>query len=221
MRAVANRDWLIIGSGGHARSAQSVIEYLGDRVAAVTTVDERSPDSVASSVTYFLDDSDALTYAADAGLSVCIGIGSSAVRKRLVLKILSDVTPGLDLRPLVAASATVDQSAELGPLVQVFEHSHVGPRAKVGAGTIVNTSAIVEHDAVIGRTAHLAPGAVLLGGAKLGNDVLLGSGSRVLPGVSVTAGTIVGAGGVVVQDLVRTGTYVGMPATAVPDERCK
>jgi sugar O-acyltransferase (sialic acid O-acetyltransferase NeuD family) len=207
--------WLILGSGGHARSLASVIRGRGEAVAALSTRAE-TPDPFLSggqpAPRLFATDAEALDHAAAEGLMVCVGVGGLELRARICAGLVGrEDLLGL-MRPLVAPTATVDPSAALGPLSQVLEHAHVGPLAQVGQGSIVNTGAIVEHDAVLGEISHAAPGAVLLGGAQVGNRVLIGSGARVLPLVSVADGTVVGAGAVVTADLLEASTVGGVPA---------
>ncbi|GGC87292.1 hexapeptide transferase [Tersicoccus solisilvae] len=206
-------DWLIIGASGHARSVAAVIRGTGGTVAAVSDRDPGDPAVLgAPDARVFTDDAPALDHAREHGLAITVAIGENAVRERVAQVILATEPLRALAHPLVAATATVDALADLGPLVQVLEHAHVGPGAVVGAGTIVNTAAVIEHDARVGDWSHVAPGAVLLGAAAIGEKVFLGSGARVLPGRMIGPGAVLGAGTVAVADLEGMATYGGVPA---------
>jgi sugar O-acyltransferase (sialic acid O-acetyltransferase NeuD family) len=217
------RSWLILGAAGHARSLASIIRGRGDRIAVVA--DRALPDEVArtaaatafrnadGSVPAMLDDdAHALDLALAGALSVTIAVGANGVRSRIAAELLADGRFNGLTAPLLAASATVDATAVVGPLSQVCEHAHVGPLAQLGEAVIVNTGAIVEHDCRVGPGAHLAPGTVLLGAATVGREVFLGSGARVLPGVGVGDHAVLGAGAVATRQLDGMATYVGVPA---------
>jgi UDP-3-O-[3-hydroxymyristoyl] glucosamine N-acyltransferase len=219
--------WLIIGASGHGRSLASVIRGRGDIVAAVSDGSFRyaSQQELAgrrelapfrshtgSAPQFFSDDDSALAFARENALSITVGIGENAVRTRVAAAILKDPRHQSLARPLVAASATVDSTAELGRLSQICEQVHVGPLAKIGDAALINTAAVVEHEAAAGAGSHVAPGAVLLGAAAIGEQVFLGSGARVLPGVVVGDFAILGAGAVATRPLSGMATYVGVPA---------
>ncbi|MET1152786.1 transferase [Arthrobacter sp.] len=221
------RGWLLIGASGHARSLASIVHGRGDFVGALSDASLAGVSQVGAATNsglapftrgatgvprIFADDDDALSYALENSLFIAVAVGHNSARQRVAESILARPELSRLTGALVAASATVDPTARLGPLVQVGEHAHVGPMADVGMGTIVNTSAIVEHEARVGAVTHLAPGSVLLGAAAIGHMVFVGSGARVLPGVTVGDMTVLGAGAVVTRDLAGGATYVGVPA---------
>lgn len=219
--------WLIIGASGHARSLASVIRGRGDTIAAVSdgTFRRASHQELAGRrelepflsdgvprPQFFSDDESALAFARDCALFITVGIGENAVRARIASSVLKDPRHLPLVPPLVAASATIDATAEIGLLSQICEQAHVGPLAVIGCASLINTGAVVEHEAEVGAGSHVAPGAVLLGAAAIGEQVFLGSGARVLPGVSVGDFAILGAGGVATRPLAGMTTYVGVPA---------
>lgn len=70
----------------------------------------------------------------------------------------------------------------------VYHHKvHVGDRAKIGKGCILNTGAIIEHDAVVEDGAFIGPGAIILGHAKVEAYSFIGAGCIVAPGATVPA----------------------------------
>jgi acetyltransferase-like isoleucine patch superfamily enzyme len=92
------------------------------------------------------------------------------------------------------------------------------PRAVVNAGAvvgdncIVNTGVVVEHDCRIADHVHLSPGVVLGGAVTVESLVHMGLGSIALPGSLIQTGAVVGAGAVVLREVSRGETVVGVPA---------
>lgn len=192
---------MLFGGGGHGRSVADVAARRGLSVIAVV-------DPVRGGID---DDEEGIAFADREGAVALLGVGANAARLALADRLLG---AGLELAPLVAATATVPPDARLGPGSVVLEHAHVGPGAVLGRACVVNTGAVVEHDCDLGPAVHAAPGAVLTGGAVCGECVLVGAGATVLPGMRVGAGATVAAGAVVTRSVKAGLTVRGVPAAA-------
>lgn len=140
-----------------------------------------------------------------------VTIGNNAIRAALQAEAQA---VGLSLSTFIAEPERYF-GASAGAGSMILAGSVVTADARIGDGVIVNSGAIVEHDAIIGDFCHLAPGSVVAGGAKLGRQIFLGANATVIQGVSVADGTTIGAGAVVHEDIVRAGTYVGVPARRI------
>lgn len=82
----------------------------------------------------------------------------------------------------------------------------------IGADCIINTGAIIDHDSVIEDYVHMSPGVHLAGTVKVGRGSWLGIGSVVSNNINICSSCKVGAGAVVLRDITKSGTYVGVPA---------
>jgi UDP-3-O-[3-hydroxymyristoyl] glucosamine N-acyltransferase len=71
---------------------------------------------------------------------------------------------------IVAASASVDESAFIGA------HVEIGERASVGTGTQVHTGVVIGDDVSIGRDCVIHPNVVLYDNVTLGDRVILHAG---------------------------------------------
>lgn len=151
-----------------------------------------------------------------ARFAAAIGVGAARdtrARRRLHEAALA---AGYALPPIVAASAVVAPSAQLGPGAQVLTRAVVHPGSEIGAGAIVNTAAVVEHDCSVGAHAFLGPAAILCGGVTVGEGAFIGAGAIVLPGLSIGAGALVAAGAVVRADVPDRGKALGRARRGSP-----
>jgi UDP-3-O-[3-hydroxymyristoyl] glucosamine N-acyltransferase len=85
------------------------------------------------------------------------------------------VSPGIHPTAVVAESAKVDPTAEIGPLSIIEDAAEIGARCRIGAGAIVGSGVLVGRDCRIG--AHVSLSYALLGervcvhpGARIGQE---------------------------------------------------
>jgi sugar O-acyltransferase (sialic acid O-acetyltransferase NeuD family) len=203
---VTDRTWVVVGSGGHARSVVDVLLRRGATTFVFVGLESAPPSwAPGGSIAFAQDD---LTPGRFDDALWVVAVGDNDLRQRL----MQVVVPMDALAPaVVARTATVAPDAVLGRGVVVLEHAHVGPGANVGLGSIINTSAVVEHDSVVGEFAHIAPRAALLGGVRVGNRVLAGAACTILPMLRVGADARLGSGAVVTTDVGPNTTVVGIP----------
>ena len=202
----ARRRVVIIGDGGHSRACVDAwdlasrwypVGVTGDNAEAPSELPHLGSDGVLPEL---------LTQGIELAF---IALGDNAVRRRVSEKVIA---LGYELAPLIAPTAQVGRTAQVGAGAAVMHGAIVGAFAAVGAGAIINTAASVDHDCVIGEFAHIGPGSHLAGGVTVGSGAFLGVGVSVLPGVSIGENAIVGAGAVVVSDVPAGAKVKGVPA---------
>ena len=88
----------------------------------------------------------------------------------------------------------------------------VGKGTVVMAGAVVNSGATVDHDCMIGDYVHISVGTHIAGTVRIGEKTWIGAGAVVSNNISICSDCMIGAGAVVVEDIERSGKYVGIPA---------
>jgi sugar O-acyltransferase (sialic acid O-acetyltransferase NeuD family) len=198
-----SRTLVIYGCGGHGRSAAALAERAG--YASIVFVDDAAAEDER------IMDFPVLMFAGEHLLEedCLVAFGDNERRLRHARELIS---AGRRLVSVTGTSAVVSRHAALEGGCFIGELSYVGPRARVGAATIVNTGALVEHDCIIGSGCHISVDVTIAGSCRLGDEVTIWSGATLRNRVSIAPGVVVGAGAVVCEDLHVPGTYVGVPA---------
>lgn len=204
-------DLILIGGGGHCRSALDVIAMEGRwRIAGILDRTERIGDEVLGH--RIIGDDDRIPSLAAEGHRFLITAGQvrdADLRMRMAGLVLA---AGGELVTVISPTARVALGATLGPGCFVGHMAVVNSGARIGSNVIINTSALVEHDAVIGSHCHVATGTLVNGDCRVGDGSLIGSGAILLQGVRVGQRCVVGAGALVLKDVPDGAIAIGQPA---------
>ena len=122
---------------------------------------------------------------------------------------------GLEPATCIHSTAWISPGAVIGRGTVVMPRVVIQTDARVGEDCIVNTGAIVEHDCIVGDHVHLSPGVTLCGNVIIGPFAHLGASVTAIPGATVGDGAVVGAGAVVLGEIPRGTTAVGVPARVI------
>lgn len=143
--------------------------------------------------------------------SVFITIGENKKRK----EVFDDLCPEYydKFINIISPKATILSNNSLqGRGIFIGSKAFVGAKAKVYDNTIINTNAVVEHHSVIKSHVNIAPSATINGICTINDGCYIGSSSTVIQLINIAQDTMIGAGAVVIRNIERKGTYVGVPA---------
>jgi len=128
------QDYIIYGSGGHARVVRDLIEFQGDRV--VAEYDTEHP-YVAELFTEAL---------------LIIAIGNNEIRARIAQEIKHKCGVLIHPRAYVAHHVDIEEGTVI--LANAVIQSH----AKIGKHVIINANVVVDHDATVADYVCTYPG---------------------------------------------------------------
>jgi UDP-3-O-[3-hydroxymyristoyl] glucosamine N-acyltransferase len=88
---------------------------------------------------------------------------------------LPPVTPGIHPSAVIAASARIDPTAEVGPLAVIGENVTIGPRGRIGAMVVIGDGVQIGREVRIGPHASLSHALIgdrvfIYPGARIGQD---------------------------------------------------
>lgn len=206
------KDLIIIGAGGHGRVIADIAQQLRVYKSIAFLDDGDAKESMGLPILGKTSDMEKYVQTAD----MFVAIGNSKLRGEFIERLLA---LGACVPTLVHPSAMIGACVDIGAGTAVMAGAVINPCAKLGRGVILNTCSSVDHDCVVEDDCHIAVGVHIAGTVHLGKRVWIGVGATIKNNVDVCADCIVGAGAVVVDDITVCGTYVGVPAKLLREER--
>lgn len=203
------REFIVLGSGGHAGVIVDLLESCKYKIAGIIVKnydhnlflgypilgDDKYLKSLASNKYYF---------------AIGVGTANNSLETRqkifLNLKRLNFLVPSI-----VHKSAIVSPRAKLFEGSQILMGAKIGANATIGENTIINTNSNIEHEVKIGGHCHIAPSSTICGKTVLGKKVFLGAGTTVLNDIKIVDNCLIGAGSLVIKNILVAGKYFGNP----------
>ncbi|EJT6142698.1 acetyltransferase [Clostridium perfringens] len=144
---------------------------------------------------------------------VC-AIGNAKVRKEIVEKNCSkyNIKPATLIHPSVIMSKKYNQ---IGEGCIICASNIITVNAKLGKHIIVNLDCTIGHDVIIDDYVTIYPSVNISGNCNIEEYVEVGTGAQIIQGKNIGEGAIIGAGAVVVKDIDKYTTNVGIPTRIV------
>jgi len=210
------KDIIILGTGGNSIDIADTIEDIND--------DKRQYNLIG-----FFDDNPELvnrevdTYPVLGSLSkesaekfksafFINGIGSpkTYVRKKEIISKLQ--VPLSRFVNIIHPSSIVSRRAQLGCGIAILQNCTVNVYAKICNHVIMLCNSAVEHHAVVGDYCCICGGVIIAGNVRIEESCYLATGVILRDGIAIGSGTLVGMGSVVVNDIDKNQTVIGVPA---------
>lgn len=199
---------VILGIGGHARSVADVALQLG--YLNIIFVDKNAKNGECyEGFEVFKRIPNSIN------LSKCVffpAAGDNSIREEQYKELKK---MGVEIVSIISNRATISRDSTIQAAVFIGHHAHVGPRTTIRDAVILNTSSIVEHDSIIGNFSHVSIGTAVAGSCTVGDRCFLGAASTIIDSIEITENVTLGAGGVVIKNIKDSGVYVGVPAKMV------
>lgn len=163
----------------------------------------------------FSDTSNIITFLRDKIVDcVFITIGDNIKRKEIFEQIAEQYYDCLI--NIISQQANIfSEDSIKGRGIFVGFSSFIGMDSEIYDNCIINTGAIVEHHSLVHPHCNITPGTTINGLCTIGEGCYIGSGSIIIQNLRIAPYTVLGAGTVVVQPILESGTYVGVPAKKI------
>ena len=196
-----NKNFIIWGSGGHAKVLADIIGLSGDHILAL--FDNRDVQSAVAGVPIYIGESGFRRWAEEHNslvhsISGAVAIGGDRGQDRISIQKLF-LEYSLNIPVLFHPSAVISPSAYIAMGSQILANANVAADAHLGEGCIVNHHASVDHECRVGKGVHIAPAATLCGCVVIGDNAFIGAGSTILPRLEIGKNSTIGAGAVVTK----------------------
>ena len=204
------KEVIIIGTGGHARVLVDIIEKSGDKLIGFLDQNRDLGEMILGYPVIGKENDDLKQYLKD-NISFVIGVGSNKKRKEIAKKLL------VPWYTAIHPKCVLGKNVVVGEGTVIMANSVINPNTVIGKHCIINTAAVIEHDNMIEDYVHISPNVALAGKVYVGEGTHIGIGSSVIDGVSIHNHVTLGAGAVVINNIEKSGVYVGVPARWVKD----
>lgn len=205
-------DIILIGGGGHCKSAIDVIEQE-DKYNIIGIIDLK--EKVGQEIYGYpiIGSDEDLEFLGQKNDYFLITIGQvkySKARKALYEK-LKSLKKHL---PVIASPrAYVSEHSIIGEGTIIMHDVIVNASVEIGVNCIINNKSLIEHDTIIGNHCHISTNTVINGECVIGNDSFLGSSSVLNNGITVSNNTVIGSGSVIINNIDKENEiWVGNPA---------
>lgn len=195
---------VIIGAGGHGKVVANIAKLNG--YDDIVFLDDDTSKTMCGIYPIVGTSNDVNHYKNG---DFIVGIGNNLIRRKITSLLLKE---RYNLVTLIHPTAVIDETVHISKGSVVMANVVINVDTKIGVGCIINTSSSVDHDCIINDFVHVCPGSHVAGSVTIGDNTWIGVGSSIINNVSITKDCMIGAGTVVVEELVESGTYVGIPA---------
>lgn len=195
----------IIGASGHGKVVADIAKLNGYQV--IEFLDDNETAKFCGTYSVAGKSKDVLKTHND----VFIAIGNSVIRK----KMLEQIIENRNVPILVHPDAVIADDVMIGPGTVVMAGVVINSGTIIGKGVIVNTCSSIDHDCVVGDYVHIAVGSHLCGTVNVKENTWIGAGTTISNNIEICDSCLIGAGSVVIRNLEKPGTYIGVPAKFV------
>ena len=200
------KDLIIIGAGGHGKVCADIAQQLS-KWENIYFMDDDNEEKFhfgyriigkTDSITNYINSCDYF-----------VAIGNNNIREHTTTKLES---VNASITTLIHPQSIINSKVEIGPGTAIMAGAIINSDTKIGKGVIINTGSTIDHDNLIGDFVHVSPGCNLAGNVSIGSRTWIGIDATILNKVDVNKDSIIGAKSLVLEDIPKPGTYIGMPA---------
>lgn len=199
---------VVVGNGGFAHEVKFIIDRLNivhNEWRFLGYIDCEQGEDVVGDDSFVME--------SKSELYVAIGIGNPEIRYRIATRY--ETNANVVFPNLIDPSAVLSNNVLMGKGNIICANTVLTVDIKMGSFNIVNLSCTVGHNADIKDFCTLNPSSSISGNVLIEDGCNIGTGVKIIQGRRIGARSIIGAGAVVVKDIPKDCTAVGVPAKVI------
>ena len=171
-----NEKIVLIGGGGHCRSAIDVVEQTNKyEIIGIIDTKENVGKKILDYEVIACDDDLEIIFQTCKNACITVGHIKSNILRMQLFSLAKAI--GFNLPVIISPFAYVSKYASLEEGTIVMHHALINANAKIGQNCIINTKALIEHDCIVGSNCHISTASVLNGGVVVKENTFFGSNS--------------------------------------------
>lgn len=209
------KELYIIGAGGFGRETAWLVDRINQRSPEweLKGFIDREASEKEIFAKYKIIGGDEYLNTINHTIWIVCAIGSPLRRKKVIEQLKKNSY--IRFATLVDPSVILSERVCIGEGCILCAGTVLTVDVTLGCHVIINLSCTVGHDTIIGDFVTVNPGTNLSGNVIVGAYTSLGTGMQVIQGRTIGEESIVGAGAVVVSDIPKNCTAVGIPAKPI------
>ncbi len=202
---------VVVGGGGHAKVIISILIKL-KKFKIIGYTDKVNTGNILGFNYLGNDDILGDLYNKKKLRNAAIGIGQlqNVHSRRIIVNRLIKI--GFEIPPIISPKAIINKNVTIGDGTVIMDGVVINTGTEIQKYCIINTNSSVDHDCKIGDFVHIAPGVTICGGVQIGMNTIVGAGTSIIQNRIICENSIIGAGAVVINNCLKPGTYMGIPA---------
>ncbi|MDH5078694.1 acetyltransferase [Clostridium perfringens] len=208
------KDLVIVGAGGFGREVAWLVEQINEvskEWNLIGFIDENKEMNETLINGYKV--LGGIDWLKDKDIYYVCAIGNSKIRKDIVERINKFK---LKAATIIHPSVLINKKyVEVGEGCIICASSILTVNIKLGKHVILNLDCTVGHDAILKDFVTVYPSVNISGNCIIDKCVELGTGTQIIQGKIIGENTIIGAGSVVIKNIEKNRTAVGIPAKTI------
>ena len=187
---------ILIGGGGHCKSAIDVIEQEA-RFEIAGIIDK--PELLGSKILGYpvIGNDFDLDNLAKKYQNALVTVGQiKTALARIKLYDLA-INAGFSLPSIVSPNAYISKHSKIGNGTIIMGNVIVNANASIGDNCIINSKALIEHDCLISSHCHISTNAIINGGVTIGSKSFIGSNVTTKNNIIIKENSFIKAGSLV------------------------
>lgn len=149
------------------------------------------------------------------GLFDCLFIGLGYKHLQFKKELYYKLSDRIPFANIIANPTYIDKSVQLGNDIIIYPGCILDKNVIIHDNTVLNLGTIVSHDSIIGNSCFIGVKTVVSGFCKIGDCCFMGTSATMIDHINICDNVLVGASSLVLRDISRNGTYVGVPCKKI------